>query len=175
MSVAMTGLVIILNVRNIMDIYSSPNSNLYDGKLPNIGYWRSVWVLIPINMYVWWKLYDYIDLYIWSIGNSTFIQMVELSIGIPVYIASLLYIFCIKIPFRKLWQVVMVLELGDHIRGCITHYSGIADFMVYDLPVYPIYVIGLMYAFGLKGMWLSSKKWGRVNPKEYRLSALENF
>ncbi|GGK68157.1 hypothetical protein GCM10007941_17940 [Amphritea balenae] len=64
----------------------------------------------------------------------------------------------------------MILELADCLRGSIVSYSGIEDFIRFDIKAYPLYLIGLMYAFGLNRMWGSTKRWGRVSINEYRNS-----
>ncbi|WP_299773114.1 hypothetical protein [uncultured Pseudoteredinibacter sp.] len=117
------------------------------------SYKRPLLLMLVINLYFWWKLFDYIDLYIWSISNATFLQLAALSINIPIYLAGLLYIFKIKVNPQILWKAWVVIAIADEARMSIFNFSGISDFLNFTVPVIPIYIIGVMYAFFSKVIW----------------------
>jgi hypothetical protein len=125
---------------------------------------RPLLLMLVINAYFWLKLIDYIGLYTWSIGNSTFLQLAALSLNIPVYFAALFYIFKIRVGPQIFWKVWMVIAIADEARMSLIDYSGIADFIEFTGPVIPIYIIGVMYAYYSQGIWTGQNNLASENP-----------
>ncbi|WP_045857989.1 hypothetical protein [Teredinibacter purpureus] len=144
-----------------MDIYETPKSEALIEGNPSLK--RSLWLLVPINLYLWWKLYSYIDLYVWSLGESSLIEMLTLSINIPVYVSGILYVFYIKVSPRLFWKIWVLIAIGDELRVCIFEFGNIYEAVIYGGPVFPLYFIGVLYAFGLNRMWVARYRFGRFS------------
>ncbi len=136
-----------------MNIYDPPNSEVDVGSKAKRSFDRSLWLLIPINLYLWWKLYDYVTLYISYAAYATFVQLAALSLNIPVYASALLYIFKVRIKPRAFWKVWMAIAIGDEIRMAISGYSGLSDLLVFTGPTIPLYIIGVLYAYYSPSIW----------------------
>lgn len=136
-----------------MNIYKSPKSKVDDGSGVEKEFDRSLWVLIPINAYLWWKLYDYVVLYMSYSQYATPMQIATLSLNIPVYAAAIFYIFKVRVTPRMFWKVWILIAIGDEIRMSISGYSGFFDLMRFTGPTVPLYVIGCLYAYHSPAIW----------------------
>ncbi|MCO7191241.1 MULTISPECIES: hypothetical protein [unclassified Pseudoalteromonas] len=139
--------------------YQPQVSNSETGNGRTESYDRSLWLLIPVNFYLWWKIVDYIDLYYWSFFNSTTYELIVLSINIPVYFSAVFYVFKIRVLPNIFWKIWIVIAVLDELRLAIDYiekvdfYSGLIYVVFFVGPVVPLYVIGVIYAYLSPTIW----------------------
>ena len=139
-----------------MNIYEPPKSELEDQhRYPPK---RSLWILIPVNLYFWWKLLDYFGLLYWSVQFEELKDLLLLSINIPVYFMGVCYIFHLRVPPRLFWKIWILIAIGDEMRVFIFMFNSWSDTLSSGVTLFPIYLIGLLYAYGSEGIWSWANK-----------------
>lgn len=127
-----------------MDVYQTPESSLQVHSKPRFRNWRSKWILLPVNLYFWWVLYDFTIQYLWSVVNLTLVGLLKFSLVLPVYFAPMLFIFSVKSPGGSLWRIYVILASLNCLYLSYINYYSLSVFIRWDLVSYPLYVV----AFG---------------------------
>jgi hypothetical protein len=123
---------------------------------------RILWVLA--NIYFWFKLCDYLDLWRLMHKESEYLVMLELSVNIPIYVGVFSYLYSIKLPPKIFWKIWSLLAILDEVRALIISADpfNAHDFWSYTSPTIPLYCLCLLYAYGCKYLWASNIKYGYV-------------
>lgn len=132
-----------------MEEFETPNSDVSHDE--EIVATRNIYFMILVNMYFWWKLIDYVSL--WLFPFDSIMEAILLGLNIPVYISVMLYIFKIRLLPRLFWKIWIVIAILDEIRMNVVDYEGIYLMLYYALPIVPLYILGVVYAYKSPYIW----------------------
>lgn len=139
-------------------IYELLNSGPEDTK--SLVNKRNIILLILANIYYWPKLLQYLAGYLeYANGLIPISEILIYSIGIPVYIAGALLIFGKPFGRRDIWKALVTIPALDEAYAIYNLWSStdLTTLVTIVIILFPLYLMGVIYAYGSKFMWLAAK------------------